>query len=423
MDHYKDFLSILKEELVPAQGCTEPIAIAFASARAREHLGAFPDKMVVYASGNIIKNVKSVVVPNSGGLTGIKACAILGAAGGDTSLGLRVLTNVTSEASELASKLEKTDFCRVEHLSTEKSLHIIVEEYSVNDIVRVELCDLHDNVVSVTRNGECIFSKQAEKDKYYGTMTSRDFLTFDKICDFAEQTMLGDFIPVLHEQIECNMAIAHEGMEGKYGLGIGKSVIAHYDDNVFTRMRALTAAASEARMCGCTLPVVTNSGSGNQGISASIPVVVFARENNIGEERLYRALLISNFITIYQKTFIGRLSAFCGAVSATCGGMCGVAYLMDAPREVIKNTAINTLASDIGVVCDGAKASCAVKISCGLDAARLALYLALDGKRYPGKCGLVWDDVDATIRNVGRMASKGMKTTDREILDIMLENS
>lgn len=421
--NYNNFLAVLKEELVPAQGCTEPIAIAYAAAYAKSVLGVFPDKIRVLCSGNIIKNVKSVVVPNSDGMTGIKACAILGAAGGDHTLNLQVLSNVNSQSVALTRELEKTDFCTVEKLNTDKCLHIIIEESKGSDVVTVEVVDLHDNVVRIEKNGETVLLKEADDSKYYGAMTNRSFLTFDAVCDFAESTSLDDFIPILDKQIVCNMAIAEEGMTGKYGIGIGISTIKHYNDDVFTKMSAYTAAASEARMCGCVLPVITNSGSGNQGISASVPLVVYARANNIDNEKLYRALLISNLITIYQKTFIGRLSAFCGAISATCGAMCGIAFLMGANREVIKNTAINTLATDIGVVCDGAKASCAIKIACGFESARTALYLALDGKRYPGKCGLVCDDVDTTIKNVGRMAAKGMVSTDKEILDIMLENN
>ncbi|MEG2085660.1 MAG: L-serine ammonia-lyase, iron-sulfur-dependent, subunit alpha, partial [Clostridia bacterium] len=328
----------------------------------------------------------------------------------------------TPEQIKLANEMNNQNICIVKHLETCHNLHIIVEMSDGNNCVTVEVLNLHDNIVKVIKNNKILLNKESDDSKFYGTFTSREQLSFDNIYDYAKNADLSNIIDLIKMQKDFNYAIAVEGMKGNYGIAIGITNINHYPDNIYTKMKAYALAASEARMCGCKLPVVTNSGSGNQGIGASVPLILYAKYNKISDEDLDRALVFSNLLTIYQKTFIGRLSAFCGAISATCGAVCGLAFLQNYDKQVLRNVIINTLANDIGVICDGAKSSCAAKIGCGFDAAINAYFLAIDGKRYPDKCGIINEDVDITIKNVGRMASKGMQDTDREILQIMLEN-
>ncbi|MDD4292179.1 MAG: L-serine ammonia-lyase, iron-sulfur-dependent, subunit alpha, partial [Clostridia bacterium] len=372
---------ILAEELKAAQGCTEPIAIAYAGAVAREKLGEIPTRIVVRCSGNIIKNVKNVVVPNSGNMMGIGASATLGIIGGESSCHMQVLQNITQEQIELAKKLLNGGFCTVVHLDSDFNLHIILEAYGKSDSVSVEIRQFHDNIVRIVKNGHIIYDDNTCKT-LSTAVTDRSVLNIEDIYAYANQVDIQSILPLIDKQIEYNYAIAVEGMNGQYGLGIGVSTVNHYPDWVFTRMRAYTTAASEARMCGCPLPVITNSGSGNQGISASVPLIVYAKEKDIGHEKLVRSLVFSNLVTIYQKTYIGRLSAFCGVISATCGAISGLAYMLDEPLTVIENVIINTLESDVGVVCDGAKASCASKIACGFECALNAFFLAVDNKKY-----------------------------------------
>ncbi len=413
------FFDILHEELVPALGCTEPIAIALASAKARDVLGRIPEHIIAKCSGNLIKNVKSVIVPNTENLVGIEASAIVGAVGGDFSKGMEVLSTVTHEQLEYAKKLYAAKICEVELLDTPLNLHLIICADAGNDHVEVEIRNLHDNITRIEKNGKIIYDAKENDGLYYGVLTDRSILSFDRIYDFAVNTPLERLKAVFSEQIEDNMRIAEEGLTGKYGVGIGTSIISN-EDSVAAKIKGYAAAASEARMSGCIMPVITNSGSGNQGIAASIPVIVYAREKGIGEEQLYRALALSNLLTIYQKTFIGRLSAFCGAVSATAASGGAITFLAGGTPDQIKMTLINALANVSGIVCDGAKASCGAKISAGLDAAITGHYLAMDGKFYQPHTGILQSDIDQTISAVGRMAMEGMRDTDKVILKIML---
>ena len=415
----EQFFAILHEELVPALGCTEPIAIALAGAKARDVLGKIPEHIVAKCSGNLIKNVKCVIVPNTENLVGIEASAIVGAVGGDFSKGMEVLEGVTKEKLEQAKELFAKNICDVELLETPLNLHLIVCASAGNDTVEVEIRNLHDNITRITKNGEIIYDAKENEGLYYGVLTDRSVLSFDRVYEFAESTPIERLREVFAPQVENNMRIAEEGLTGKYGVGIGTSIIAN-DHSVAAKIKAYAAAASEARMSGCTLPVITNSGSGNQGIAASIPVIVYAREHGIGEERMFRALALSNLLTIYQKTFIGRLSAFCGAVSAAAGSGGAITYLAGGTPDQIKMTLINALANVSGIVCDGAKASCGAKISAGLDAAIMGHYLAMDNKFYQPHTGILQSDIDQTITAVGRMAMEGMRDTDKVILKIML---
>ncbi len=416
----KMYLAILKEELVPALGCTEPIAIAYAAAKAREVLGAFPKQISVFCSGNIIKNVKSVVVPNTGGLKGIEVSALAGAVGGNAAYGMEVLSCLQETHRQKIAQLLQENICRVLPLTTGRTLHILVEALTGRDTVTVEVQDFHTNIVAIIKNGQAVYT-QTETAQHMAALTDRSVLNVADILAYANTVSLAGVKPLLEQQIANNMAIAREGLNGRYGVDIGNTLLYSGKDSVFNKMKAYTAAASEARMGGCELPVITNSGSGNQGIASSVPVIVYAEENGIAYDRLLRALVLSNLLTIHQKTFIGRLSAFCGVVSASCASGAAITYLAGGTLEQVKMTITNTLANVSGIVCDGAKPSCGIKVAASLDAAIMAHLLAMHNRAYLPGDGLVKTDVEDTISSVGRMARDGMKETDAQILEIMLE--
>lgn len=419
----KDYIKILNEELIPVMGCTEPISVAYAAAKAREVLGKEPEKVLVQCSGNIIKNVKSVTIPNSGNLVGIEAATILGITGGNASRQLGVINEVDEEAIKRTHELIKREsYCKVELLKSDILLHIFITVFNGNDKASVEIKHSHNNISKIIKNNDILFENVEEEGKYLGVLSDRSILNVTDIKEFADNIEIDKIKPLLEKQISYNMAIANEGLTGKYGLGIGKILLEKYPNNIITRIKAYAASGSEARMCGCTLPVVTNSGSGNQGMACSIPVIVYGREKGFSDEKIYRALAFSDLITIHQKTFIGRLSAFCGAISASCASGAAITYLEGGSLTQIKNTIINTLANISGVVCDGAKASCASKISSGLDAAIMAHHLAMNDRVYENGCGLVKEDVENTIITIGRLGKVGMKETDIEILNMMLGN-
>lgn len=415
----RDFLMLLREELIPAMGCTEPIALAYAAAQAKAVLGATPEKIVAKCSGNIIKNVRCVSIPNSQGMVGIEAAVALGAFGGDAMRGMEVLEGVDVRARQAALSFAQAGKCKVEYLDSENPLHFIIEESVGEDSVLIEVRDAHTNVVSLKKNGVEIGCAQSG-----GALTAkpadRSGLNLDNIRAFADEVDLAKIKPILARQIEYNMAIAQEGMSGSYGLGIGPMIRSAYAPGVITQMKAYAAAASEARMGGCDMPVIINSGSGNQGIASSVPVIVFARENNYPEETLYRALAFSSLLTIYQKEFIGKLSAFCGAVSASCAAGAAVTYMAGGTQRQIKDTIANTLANIPGIICDGAKVSCAAKIASSLDAAMLAHLLAMQGKAYEAHTGILREEAGETIGCVGHIGRVGMRQTDKEIIALML---
>lgn len=415
------YLAILGEELVPALGCTEPIAIAYAAAKAKEVLGAFPSNIKVSCSGNIIKNVKSVVVPNTGGLRGIEVSALAGAVGGNADYGMEVLSHLKKEHTLKISELLEKGICEVSALNTDKTLHIVMEASEGKDAVKVEIQNFHTNIVKIEKNGQAIYEKPSLTESYLGKLTDRSVLNVDDIFCFAETVDLEKVRALLEQQIKNNMAIAREGLKGQYGVDIGNTLLNGGEGSVFNKMKAYTASASEARMGGSELPVTTNSGSGNQGIASSVPVILYAREKGISEERLLRALVLSNLLTIHQKTLIGRLSAFCGVVSASCASGAAITYLAGGNLTQIKMTITNTLANVSGIVCDGAKPSCGIKIAASLDAAIMAHLLAMNNRAYLPGDGLVKSDIEHTISSVGRMARDGMKETDKQILTIMLD--
>ena len=416
----QEFLAILKEELIPAMGCTEPIALAFAAAKGREALGAEPEKIIAKCSGNMIKNVRCVTIPNSGGLTGIETACILGAVAGDASVGMEVLEHVNDAGRKRTKELLEAGCCSVEYLDSEIPLHFIILMEGNGHTTEVEVRHTHTNIVSILKDGEVIFKKPEELAKT-GYTTDRSKLTLEAIKQFADEVDMELIRPIFERQIRYNMDIAYEGISGNYGLGLGHVIRESYADGVVTRMKAYAAAASEARMGGCDMPVIINSGSGNQGIASSVPVIVYAREKDIPTAKLYRALAFSGLLTIYQKEFIGKLSAFCGAVSASCASAAAITYVSGGTIEQIKATIDNTLANIPGIICDGAKISCAAKIASSLDASMMAHYLAMQGKEYEAYTGILKEDAGETISCVGYIGKVGMHQTDKEIIKMMLE--
>ncbi|MBQ1675362.1 MAG: serine dehydratase subunit alpha family protein [Oscillospiraceae bacterium] len=417
---YRQYIQILNEELKPAMGCTEPIAIAYAAAKARAVLGAMPERLLVEVSGNIIKNVKSVVVPHTGGLRGIPAAAAAGTVAGDADAELEVLARVTEQEIAAMGEFLKTTPIEVKHADTGHIFDIMITAYHGDDSAFVRIVDYHTNVVSVKRNGETLVEKEIVTRE--DGLTDRSCLSIEGIVDFADTVDVEDVRELLERQISYNMAIAEEGLRHSYGANIGKTVLRGRENDINYKMRAWAAAGSDARMNGCEMPVVINSGSGNQGITASVPVIVYAREMGKTHEELLRALCVSNLVTTHLKTGIGRLSAYCGAVSAGCGAGAGVAYLKGGRVDMIAHTVVNAVAVDSGIVCDGAKASCAAKIASAVDAGLLGLAMYEDGNQFFGGDGIVKCGVENTIASVGRLARFGMEQTDKEIIRLMMEN-
>ena len=419
---YQTYIRILEEELVPAMGCTEPIALAYCCAKARAVLGGIPERCIVEVSGNIIKNVKSVVVPNTDGLKGIEAAAAAGIIGGDEERALEVISDVTPEQKAEMKRYLEGGHIEVRPLDTEEVLDMAVTVFRGGDQARVRISGHHTNIVLVEKNGETVWCAGEMTDCKNGgepACADRSLLDVESICEFAGIVDLEEVREILERQIAYNTAIAKEGLENAYGANIGKTLVKTYGDGIDVRAKAAAAAGSDARMSGCELPVVINSGSGNQGMAASLPVIEYARELKCSQEELYRALVLSNLITIHQKTGIGRLSAYCGAVSAGCGAGCGIAWLKGADFKAVAHTLVNALAIVSGIICDGAKPSCAAKIAASVDAGLLGYSMYLNGQQFYGGDGIVSKGVENTIHNVGRLGKDGMKETDREIIRIM----
>ena len=421
---YQDYANILHEELVPAMGCTEPIAIAYAAAVARQTLGRPAQRMEVEASGNIIKNVKSVFVPNTGGLRGIPAAAAAGMAAGDPALELEVLSSIgEGEQAAIRQYLADTPIA-VKLADSPFIFDIAIRAWAGEDSALVRIVNYHTNIVRVERNGQVLKEVEAQAAAEEG-LTDKSVLTVEGILEFAREAALADVEDAVGRQVRYNTAIAQEGLRGDYGANIGKVLLATYGDDVKIRAKAMAAAGSDARMNGCGLPVVIVSGSGNQGLTASLPVVEYAKELGADWETTLRAVLVSDLITIHLKAEIGRLSAYCGAVSAGCGSGAGIAWLYGREKEPqallkdVSHTIVNALAVDSGIVCDGAKASCAAKIASAVDAGLLGFYMYQNGQQFRGGDGIISKGVEETIRNIGLLATQGMRETDREILDIM----
>ena len=420
---YENYINILKEQLVPALGCTEPIAIAYAGAKAREVLGEFPQKVVVKCSGNIIKNVKGVTVPNSGGLKGIDTAALLGIIGGKADMQLEVLESVTDEDRMYLRELLQKDICTCDLVPGTDNLYIDITVYFDNHSAQVVISDSHTNIIKIVKDDTVIYDK-VNKIAHVENSAPADksLLNVKDIIEFANTVNIDDIKPILERQVKCNMAIASEGIKNKYEANVGRNLLALYGKDILPiKARAMASAASEARMSGCSLPVVINSGSGNQGITTCVPLVVYAQYYNIPEEKMYRALAVSNLLAIHQKKYIGNLSAFCGAVSASYACGAAITYMLGGNFNQIASTIINTLGNTCGIICDGAKPSCAAKISSSLDAALLAHTMSMKGDGFKSGEGIVKDDLEKTIRAVGYIGKEGMKSTDIEVLNIMID--
>lgn len=422
---YDSCVSIIHSELKVALGCTEPIAIAYAAAKARAVLGELPDKVHVLCSGNIIKNVMGVTVPNSGGLKGIAPAAVLGIVGGNEKLELAVLETATDEdRAKTRELLKDKDYCRCDLIEGVDNLYIAVTLSKGKHSSEVEITGTHTGITRIMKDGELIFSaKPAEipEKKVSEAETDISELSVKTILEFADEVNLEDIAETIERQIEYNSAIAKEGIENPWGAEIGRTLLSSCDEPPIEIVaRAYAAAGSDARMSGCSKAAVIISGSGNQGITASVPVIKYAEHLGVSHEKLIRSLAVSNLIAKYQKHFIGNLSAYCGATAAATGAGAGIAYLMGYGYDIISQQIINTIATIGGMICDGAKPSCASKISSALATSLDALSLAAQGKGFKEGEGIVKEDVDATVKSIGRMAREGMKSTDVEILNIML---
>ena len=415
---YQIYVQILKEELVTAMGCTEPIAISYAAAKARAVLGELPEKVVVKASGSIIKNVKSVVVPNTGGLRGIEAAAAAGVVCGNENRKLEVLSEIESEDIErIKGYLGQADI-KVEYQETGRTFDLSVCVYKEHSQASVRITDYHTNIVQIEKNWE--FIRDDLKDEKI-EKANRDVLSMENIWEFVRCADIEDVKETLDKQIECNMKIAREGIRGNYGANIGSILLKMEGDAVQVRAKAMAAAGSDARMNGCGLPVVINSGSGNQGITCSVPVLVYGESLNCDIEKIYRALLLSNLTAIYIKAGIGTLSAYCGAVSAGAAAGAGIAYLHGGGYEEIKHTVVNALAIVSGIVCDGAKASCAAKIASSVEAGIVGYYMYLNEQEFCAGEGIVAEGIDRTIENIGILGKEGMKETNKKIIEMMIK--
>ncbi|MBQ2927366.1 MAG: serine dehydratase subunit alpha family protein [Oscillospiraceae bacterium] len=418
---YQQYINILKEELRPAMGCTEPIAMAYAAAKARQVLGAMPEKIRLFVSGNIIKNVKSVVVPNTGGLHGMAAAVCAGIVAGDADRQLQVISSVPKEKhTEIKAYMESVDL-DIQPAYSDLVFDIDVIVYAGCDCVRLRIVNHHTNIVLIEKNGEKLLElpvTESSEDQ----LTDKSCLTIEKIVEFADCLDVEDVREYVAEQIRCNLEIAEEGLRGNWGANIGSVILRRQGDSVARKASAYAAAGSDARMSGCEKPVMIVSGSGNQGITASVPVAVYARETGASEEMLLRAVTLSNLVTIHQKAGIGRLSAYCGAISAGCGAGAGIAYLNGGNAHAIAHTVVNAIAILSGTICDGAKPSCAAKIAAAVDAGILGYHMYLEGQQFYGGDGIVTKGVDNTVYNVGKLAREGMRQTDRTILEIMLQN-
>lgn len=417
---YGNYLKILQEELVPATGCTEPIAIAYGAAKARELLGVLPESVLVEASGNIIKNVKSVVVPNTNSLKGIEAAAAAGIVAGQSDKILEVISEVTpAQRAEIRVYLADHPIV-VKPAEGDKVFDILITLRAGNNHVKLRISDYHTHIVYIEKNGEVLFQRgEVLSDSARDMLTDRSCLSVEGVLDFASTCNLEDVRTLIERQIDYNYAIAEEGMRHSWGANIGSVLKEHYGVGIYSRARYMAAAGSDARMSGCEMPVIIVSGSGNQGITASVPVVEYAKELNVSRDQMVRAVLLSDLLTIHLKTGIGRLSAYCGAVSAGCSAGAAIAYLHGGGFREIAHTLVNSLAIVSGMICDGAKASCAAKISAAVDAGLVGYSMFRSGQQFRGGDGIVTKGVEETIRNIGRLGRLGMRETDREIIRIM----
>lgn len=416
---YKSYCQILKEELVPAMGCTEPIALAYCASKCKDFIDDDIKEVQIEVSGNIIKNVKSVIVPNTGGLKGIEASVTAGIVAGKSDKILEVISEVNDQQKkDMKTFLQQTPI-KVEPLESEYALDMKITIISNKHKATVQIAGYHTHIVYISKDDKVLYQDGVTSDE--SNLSDRSILNVKDIVEFADHVDIDDIKDIIDKQIECNTAIAEEGLKNNWGANIGSTLLKVYGEDVKTKAKAYAAAGSDARMSGCEMPVIINSGSGNQGMTASLPVIVYAKEYNISKEKLYRALVLSNLCTIHQKTGIGRLSAYCGAVSAGIGAGCGIAYLLGGDYVTVAHTLVNGIAIVSGIVCDGAKPSCAAKIASSVDAGILGYYMYMNGYQFRGGDGIISKGVENTIRNIGRLSSQGMKETDKEIIKIMCD--
>lgn len=418
-EKYKVYLNILKKELIPAMGCTEPVALAYAASVAKDTLGKIPTKVIANVSGSIIKNVKSVFIPNTNKMKGIPAAVAVGIIAGKSEKKLEVISEVSKEQIEQVKEfMEQTEIV-VKHMEDGNLFDIILVFYEGEDYVKVRLASHHTNIVLIEKNGMVLKELEVQQEI---EDEEKKLLNLVDILDFANTVDIDDVKEILDRQIEYNMGIAREGLKTDYGANVGKVLLDMGENSISVKAKAMAAAGSDARMNGCELPVVINSGSGNQGITTSVPVIVYADEMGAEQEKKYRALVLSNLVTIHQKTPIGTLSAYCGAVSAGAGSGAGIAYLHGGGIKEIEHTVVNALAIVSGIVCDGAKASCAGKIASAVEAGILGYNMYIRGQQFLGGDGILAKGAENTIQNVGRLGKYGMKETNNEIIKIMLGN-
>ncbi len=414
----KEYSQILREEIVPATGCTEPISIAYCAAKAHQVLGMQPTAVTVSVSGNILKNVKSVVVPNTNGLKGIRAAVAAGIVCGDADKGMQVISRVTDEQRAAVAHFMDSVNIDVSCAETDCPLYISITLYARTSYSRVVIANNHSNIVEIMKNGEALYKRpivaQSEDN-----LTDKCCLNLHDIVEYANRVDVSEVKDLLDLQIDYNMAICEEGLQHDYGANIGKILLTENVSDAKTIARAYAAAGSDARMSGCEMPVAILCGSGNQGITASVPVICYAKHYAVGKERMYRALILSDLLTVYQKAGIGRLSAYCGAISAGCAAGAGIAYLLGGDETVVAHTLVNSVAMISGTICDGAKPSCAAKIAAAIDTGILGYQMYLHQQQFYHGDGIVAPNADATVRNIGRIASEGMVETDQTIIDIM----
>lgn len=424
---YLNYLKILEEELLPAMGCTEPIAVAYAAALAKDALKGVPKKAQISVSGNILKNVKSVVVPNTGGLRGVASAVAAGVVAGNADKKLEVLSDITeADIAKIKEFLSECEFT-IEKAKSGEIFDIAVRLFSENDEAFARIVGYHTNVVRVERNGEILFDGESgfENLTVHGEkaeFADRTTLSVKNIVEFVETVDVKDLEETVGKQIEYNVAIGNEGLKNDYGASVGKVLLSSFGNDVHTRAKAFAAAGSDARMNGCNLPVVIVSGSGNQGMVASLPVVVYAEHLGVDRDKTLRAVALSDLITIHLKSGIGRLSAYCGAVSAGCGAGAAICYLYGGDYEEISQTISNALAIDSGIICDGAKSSCAAKIASAVEAGLVGMEMSRNGKKFQSGDGILEGTVEGTIENVGDIARNGMRETDEEIIRLMIKN-
>jgi len=419
-DIEEKYICILEDELVPAMGCTEPIAIAYVAALARKTLGVIPDKVELIISSNIIKNVKSVVVPHTGGLKGIGAAAAAGIVAGDSDGILEVLSNIEEDKIPAISEYMKNTDIGITPSDSGYIFEIIVKVEKNGHKALIHAAGNHTNIIEVVKDEDVLLKKEYNEDIQFAK-PYRDLLTVERIIEFADNVDISKVKNLLDRQIAYNTAIAEEGLKGQWGAGIGKILMDSYGDTVFNRAKAMAAAGADARMSGCEMPVIINSGSGNQGMATSLPVIVYAKELKVVDDLFYRALLVANLVTIHMKTGIGCLSAYCGATSAGCGAAAGITYLYGGKLREIAHTIVNAVAINSGMICDGAKPSCAAKIASAIEAGLLGMQMQMHGSQFYGGDGIIVKGVENTIANISRLAVMGMSQTDKEIIQIMVE--